>query len=733
MHKYVGVIVNNEAKAVNKIFTYKVPEKLCDKIKLGYRVKVPFGRGNKKIDAFIIEFYDVCNNCNHLKYIDSICDEFPLLSEKNIELVKAMKEKYLCTYLECIKVMIPKGITQGAKPKVQSVVYIGKELPEKYNKDPYIKIYELVKNNNGLFNKSTISKKFNLSLSSINTLIKHNFLITKEEVVNRFNVREYEVYERVELNNQQKNVVDNIYESKENRFLIHGVTGSGKTEIYMTLVSKMKDKDKDSIILVPEISLTPQMVERFKGRFGKDVAVFHSRLSEGERYDEWIRVERGEVKVAIGARSAIFLPFKNLGVIIIDEEHELSYKSDSNPKYDAREIGELKCSINDCKLVLGSATPSVESYYKAEKGYYNLSVLNKRVGNFKLPEISIVDMREELLKNNKSILSEELYSEIKQKLTKGEQIIIFLNRRGFSTFVSCRMCGYVFKCDKCDISLTYHNKGNYLSCHYCGMRYPVKKLCPKCGSKYVKYFGVGTEKIQSIINETFPEAKTLRMDFDTTRKKNSHEYIYNQFKKGEADILIGTQMIAKGLDFENVTLVGIIAADISLNLPDYRAEERTYQLITQVSGRAGRGRYSGKVVIQTYQPDNTSIIYAAENNYLEFYKKEILMREVMNYPPYGKILLINLSSKNENLLIKNIQKIGYLLKKIYSDNDKIIILGPTASSLSKIKEYYRWQILIKGDFDNNFSENVKNYIYECLKKTYNEIRVSIDINPSSLL
>ncbi|GAA0176958.1 primosomal protein N' [Clostridium sediminicola] len=733
MHKYVGVIVNNEAKAVNKIFTYKVPEKLQNEVKLGIMVKVPFGRGNKKINAFVIEFYEVCLNCDNLKHIDSICERTPLLSEKNIELVKIMKEKYLCTYLECIKVMIPKGITKGAKAKVQSLIYLGEDLSGKFIKDSYIKIYEVVKKNNGLYNKNTISKKFNLSLSSVNTLIKHNFLIAKEEVVNRFNVREYETYKKVELNSQQKNIVDKIYEAKENMFLIHGVTGSGKTEIYMTLVSKMMEEDKDSIILVPEISLTPQMVERFKGRFGKDIAVFHSRLSDGERYDEWIRVKSGEVKVAIGARSAIFLPFKNLGLIIIDEEHELSYKSDSNPKYDTREIGELKCNINNCKLVLGSATPSVESYYKAECGYYNLFVINKRVGNVNLPEISIVDMREELLKNNKSILSEELYSEIKQKLTKGEQIIIFLNRRGFSTFVSCRMCGYVFKCDKCDISLTYHNRGNYLSCHYCGMKYPVKKLCPKCGSKYVKYFGVGTEKIQSIINETFPEARTLRMDFDTTRKKNSHEYIYNQFKNGEADILIGTQMIAKGLDFENVTLVGIIAADISLNLPDYRAEERTYQLITQVSGRAGRGRYSGKVVIQTYQPDNSSIIYAAENNYKEFYKKEIAMREIMNYPPFGKILLINLSSKNENLLIKNIQKIGYLLKKNYSDNDKIIILGPTASSLSRVKEYYRWQILIKGDFDNDFSENVKSYIYECLKNIYTEIRISIDINPSSLL
>ncbi|SHH17282.1 primosomal protein N' [Clostridium grantii] len=733
MNNYAGIIVNNEAKAVDRLFTYKIPEELKNKILLGQMIKVPFGRSNKKIDAFVMELYSEYNEIGKLKEIISINNETPLLSKEHVQLIKVMKDKYLCSYLDCIKVMIPTGITRGNKAKTSALLFLGEPLKNKYLKEPYESIFQIVKNNNGLFNKSALSKKFNISLSSINTMIKNGFILSEDVVVSRYSDREYENYKSVKLNFEQQYVVSDIMESNENMFLIHGVTGSGKTEIYMNLVTKMMKLNKDSIILVPEISLTPQMVERFKGRFGKEIAVFHSKLGDGERYDEWNRVKNGEVKVAIGARSAIFLPFNNLGLIIIDEEHELSYKSDSNPKYDTREIAELKSGLYNCKLILGTATPSVESYYKAKENFYKLLKLSKRVNNYEMPKVSIVDMRNELMKNNKSIFSEELYNDINEKLDKKEQIIIFLNRRGFSTFVSCRKCGYVFKCDSCDISLTYHQKGNYMNCHYCGKQYSVKNSCPKCNSKYVKFFGVGTEKIQSIIEETFPRAKTLRMDFDTTRKKDSHEEIYNKFKNREADILIGTQMIAKGLDFENVTLVGIIAADISLNIPDYRAEERTYQLITQVSGRAGRGNNPGKVVIQTYEPQNQAIIYASQNNYEEFYESEIALRAAMNYPPFGKILLINFSSKNEEILIKNTQKIGYLLKHKLSNSDKIVMLGPTASSLSRIKEYYRWQILIKGKFDNEFENKIKNFIYENLKTMYNDIRVSLDVNPGNMM
>lgn len=733
MYLYAGIIVNNDSVQVDKIFTYKIPEILLGKLKIGHRVKVPFGKGNRNIDGFVIELYENCENICRVKSINHICDEFTVIRKKDIELIKKMKEKYLCTYLECIKVFLPTGIIKGVKNKIKDTIVIGNELEGKFLKEPYNLIYGIVKKNNGIYSKTEISKKFGVSLSSINTMIKHNFLKSDSTIVNRYNLREYSKYEKKVLNEEQQNAVGNILSSDKKIFLIHGVTGSGKTEIYMSLVDYMINTNKECIMLVPEISLTPQMVERFKGRFGRDIAVFHSRLSDGERYDEWLRVKNKDVKVAIGARSAIFLPFDNLGIIIIDEEHEGSYKSDSNPKYNAREIGELKCEIENCKMVLGSATPSIETYYRGMKDEIELLTLSKRADNALMPKIHIVDMREELIKNNKSIFSEELYKGISNALNNKEQIILFLNRRGFSTFVSCRKCGYVFKCDNCDISLTYHSNGNYLSCHYCGKKYQISKTCPQCGSRYVKHFGVGTEKIQEEIRRVFPTARVMRMDFDTTRKKNSHEFIYNAFKNEEADILIGTQMVTKGLDFKNVTLVGVIAADMSLNLPDFRSAERTFQLMIQVSGRAGRGKKEGNVIIQTYNSEHYSIKYAALNDFQDFYKEEIGIRYNMNYPPFSKILCINMSSKNENLLIKSIQNIGIILKNILKNSDKIEMLGPCPCILSKIKEHYRWQIIIKGKFDSSLASNIKKIIYDNLKDVYTEVKVNIDINPNSLL
>ncbi|MBU3160538.1 primosomal protein N' [Clostridium frigoris] len=733
MYQYAGVVVNNDSVQVDKIFTYKIPTNLLGGLQLGFRVKVPFGRGNRTLDAFVLELYLQCDSAINIKEITSICDEMPLLKITDIELVKNMKKKYLCTYLECIKVIIPRGITKGIKKKTSLLLTIGKQIEGKFLNEPYKNIYDLIELNKMKYNKNEFSKNFKLSLSSINTMIKHGFLIQQEVTINRYNQKHYAKYEEKILNERQRQSVDFIMNSKKNKFLIHGVTGSGKTEIYMKLVSYMLKENKQSIILIPEISLTPQMVERFKGRFGPEIAVFHSRLSDGERFDEWMRVKLGKAQIAIGARSAIFLPFENLGLIVIDEEHEASYKSDSDPKFDAREIAYMKCELEDCKLILGSATPSVESYYKATINELSLITINERADGAAMPKVEIVDMREELMNNNRSIFSRLLYEGITQCLSKNEQVILFLNRRGFSTFVSCRKCGYVFKCKKCDISLTYHSAGEYLTCHYCGEKEKISKVCPSCGSSYVKYFGVGTEKIEQEINRIFPSAKTLRMDFDTTRKKNSYEYIYNTFKNKGADILIGTQMVAKGLDFKDVTLVGVIAADLSLNLPDYRAFERTFQLLTQVSGRAGRGSKEGKVVIQTYSADDLTIQYAANNDYDSFYKNEIMMREVMNYPPFSSILVITMSSENENMLIKNIQNVGVNLKYKIKDNNKITLLGPCTCGVSKIKNFYRWQIIIKGDIKETIALEIKNSVYELVKNVYSSIRVSIDINPSNMI
>ena len=732
MYQYAGVVVNNDSVQVDKVFTYKIPISLIGKVDLGFRVKVPFGKGNKTLDAFVVELYKCCDVKN-IKDIWSICDDMPLLKTTDIELIKIMKKKYLCTYLECIKVIIPRGITKGIKKKTAQVLIVCKKLEGKFINEPYKSIYELIESGNEKYNKNEFSKNFNKSLSSVNTMIKYGFLATEEIVINRYNQQNYSKYEEKKLNDEQIRAVNLIINSECKKFLIHGVTGSGKTEIYMNLVSYMLKEGKQSIILTPEISLTPQMVERFKGRFGRDIAVFHSRLSDGERFDEWMRVKFGNANIAIGARSAIFLPFENLGLIVIDEEHEASYKSDSNPKFDTREIAYMKCELENCKLLLGSATPSIESYYKTTKSELKLITINDRADGAAMPKVEIVDMREELMNNNRSIFSKPLHEGIIEALKRDEQVILFLNRRGFSTFVSCRKCGYVFKCKKCDISLTYHNSSEYLTCHYCGEKEKISKTCPSCGSSYVKYFGVGTEKIEQEINRIFPSAKTLRMDFDTTRKKNSYEYIYNTFKNKQADILIGTQMVAKGLDFKDVTLVGVIAADLSLNLPDFRAFERTFQLLTQVSGRSGRGKKEGKVVIQTYSADNLTIQYAANNDYDSFYKNEIMLRETMDYPPFTSILVVTMSSEDEKLLIKSIQNVGVNLTYKIGENDKIKLLGPCPCGISKIKNSYRWQIIIKGNIKGEVAIEIKNLVYESVKKVYTSIRVSIDINPSNMM
>lgn len=731
MDIYVGVIVNNESIKVDKIFTYKVPEKLHKKVKKGRMVTVPFGNGNKKIYGFIIDILYSLEDAEKIKEVVDINEDLEFLTEENIKLINLMRRKYLCTYLECIKVMIPSGLTRGVSFKTKNCLFTHNELNGKYDKEDYEAIYNIIQKNNGELNKAEVVNKYNISLSKINTLIKHGFLKVEKSIVNRYNEVTYKEYEEKTLNELQQKCVDKILvHSLNNKFLIHGITGSGKTEIYMNLVKAMMEAGKDSIILIPEIALTPQMVERFKGRFGKNVAIFHSRLSEGERFDEWMRVKMGKVKVAIGARSAVFLPFSNLGIIIIDEEHEGSYKSDSDPKYNAREIAVFKGEIEKCKVVLGSATPSIESYYKAQRGEYDLITLDKRADGAKLPSVTVVDMREELKAGNKTMFSRTLHEEMEECLNNGNQAIMFLNRRGYSTFVSCRECGYVFKCSNCDISLTYH-RDESLTCHYCGSKQNAIKTCPKCKSKYVKYFGVGTEQLEHSVRKTFLNSKPIRMDFDTTRGKNDYERIYSDFGSKRFNVLIGTQMIAKGLDFKDVTLVGIIAADLSLNLPDYRASERTFQLITQVAGRAGRGKKEGKVILQTYSPENYSIVYAAASDYKSFFEEEILIRKLRNYPPFAKILAINLSSEKEEILIKSIQNLADIIRSESEKSDNIELLGPCPCGVSKIKSLFRWQIILKGNFDDEFALNIRNIVYENIN--YKDIRIGIDINPNSLL
>lgn len=734
MYKYAGIIINNDSIALDKMFTYKIPQKLQNEISLGCRVYIPFGKGNRKIDGFVLDLFDNYNaEIGSLKEIISLCDDFPLLKESDIHLIKIMTRKYLCTFLDCIKVMIPSGISKGIKKKYKNVILVQNVPTGKFLKEPYINIYNIINSNNGVYNKNELFDKFHISVSSLNTMIKYKYLSVQKVSVGRFDKRDFNFYRENKLNTAQLYVYNEIINSKENIYLIHGITGSGKTEIYMQLVSYFMKLNKESLILVPEISLTPQMVERFKGRFGSNIAVFHSKLSDGERFDEWMRVKLGEVKVAIGARSAVFLPFNNLGLIVIDEEHEGSYKSDNNPKYNAKEIAEIRCEYEGCKLILGSATPSVETYYRASNSKIKLLEIKNRADGAELPKVDVVDMRDELIKNNKSIFSGKLYYELRECLNRGEQAILFLNRRGFSTFVSCRKCGYVFKCNHCDISLTYHSEDSTLECHYCGAKQKVPNICPKCGSKYVKYFGIGTEKVEQEIKKYIKDVRTIRMDYDSTRGKDSIETIYNIFKEKKADILIGTQMVAKGLDFKNVTLVGVICADLSLGLPDYRSEERTFQILTQVSGRAGRGEKPGTVIIQTYNPKENSIQYSSNNNYKDFYNNEILFRKAMNYPPFSKIMCINMKSYYENKLIDTIKSLGVVLKNKYQNNDQLELLGPCSCSISKIKEFYRWQIIIKGNITTEIANDIKDKVFELTKNCYEDLKVSIDINPSNML
>lgn len=733
MYLFAQVVINNDAVSVDRLFTYKIPEKFMDLIKIGHRVLVPFGMGNKFYEGFVIgiqEFNE--SGFKNIKAIINLLDEEPLLKEDSLLLYKFMVDKYLCKKIESIRLLIPTGIMRGVKEKKRDVITFNRELHGKLlEKKEYIAIMDFIKNNDGKYTKAQLTNEYKLSTYMVNKLIAEEYLKKVDEKVVRFSNKDYERYQSFELNEEQKKAFNDIIYSGDKLFLLKGVTGSGKTEVFMNLTREMLKEDKTTLVLVPEISLTPQMIERFKGRFGKNVAVFHSKLSPGERFDEWHRVRNGEVRLVVGARSAIFLPFDNLGLIVLDEEHEGTYKSEQNPKYHTREIAEYISKLNGCKVVFASATPSIESYYYALIDRYKLIELKNRVGASVMPSMKIVDMREELKSNNKSMFSRDLYNKISQNLQDKNQTIIFLNRRGHSTFVSCRQCGFVFKCDHCDISMTYHKNG-YLICHYCGTAKKIATKCPKCESKYIKYFGVGTERVQEELKRSFPTARVLRMDVDTTRNKDSYEKIYETFKKGQADILVGTQMITKGLDFPNVTLVGVIAADMSLNLPDYRSGEKTFQLITQVGGRAGRGDKRGEVIIQTYTPDHYSIVHSINNDYEELFKEEITMRKDFNYPPFGKIFLIQGASKNEGLLLEFMNKLGKNLERILNLYS-LEILGPCACGISRIKENYRWQIVLKGELSEDVCKIIKDRVYESYSNVYNDIRISIDINPNSLL
>jgi len=544
----------------------------------------------------------------------------------------------------------------------------------------------------------------------------------------------------LELNSDQASalneIVHSIEEGKNKVFLLYGVTASGKTEVYMQAIGKMLEKGKGSIVLVPEISLTPQTVFRFASRFGKRVTVLHSKMSPGERYDQWRRIKSGKADIVVGARSAVFAPIPNLGLIVIDEEHETSYKQDDTPRYHAREVAIKRAELVDAVVVLGTATPSLESFYKASQKEYHLLSLPIRIDNVRLPPVEVVDMRNELMqKNNRSIFSNSLRDAIEDRLAREEQVILFLNRRGFSTFVLCRECGYVAKCRNCDISLTYHSRGEVMVCHHCDFRERVPDLCPNCKGSYIRHFGTGTQRVEEETHKLFPEASIERMDVDTTTKKGAYKRILEAFRDREIDILIGTQMIAKGLDFPNVTLVGVISADTTMNLPDFRAGERTFNLLTQVAGRSGRGKAGGEVIIQTYNPEHYSILAAQDHDYRGFYRQEIVNREEYSYPPFLHIARLLLRGKSESFTMKVAETLESILRSFQEAHfPELNVIGPAPAALERIKGYYRWEILLKAVDPTQIKELVKMSFTKLPSQiSKGEVAVTVDMDPMSIL
>ncbi|TFE02710.1 primosomal protein N' [Jeotgalibacillus salarius] len=567
----------------------------------------------------------------------------------------------------------------------------------------------------------------------IKTMIDKGYLIESFNELYRdpFQERTFEKTEHFKLTDDQKTAIAPILEKvnsyEQQTFLLHGVTGSGKTEIYLQTIDQVLKQKRQAIMLVPEISLTPQMVQRFKGRFGDQVAVMHSGLSVGEKYDEWRKIHRGEVNVVVGARSAIFAPFKKLGVIIIDEEHETSYKQEDSPRYHARDVAIERSNRHGCPVILGSATPSLESFARAKKGNYQLLELEYRMNQQDLPEVKIIDMREELREGNRSMFSRDLLEEIEKRIEKKEQIVLFLNRRGYSSFIMCRDCGTVMQCPHCEVSLTYHRSKESMKCHYCGHEEHVPEKCPECESEHIRYFGTGTQKVEEELFKLMPHVKTIRMDVDTTSKKGSHEKLLSAFDRGEADVLLGTQMIAKGLDFPNITLVGVLSADTMLHLPDFRASEKTFQLLTQVSGRAGRHDKPGEVIIQTYTPEHFSIELAKTQNYEWFYQKEMMMRKTAQYPPFYYISLITLSHENVNKAAGVCNEIADILKSRLSDQS--IILGPVASPIARIQDKYRYQCIIKYKHEPELKTLLKKILDQYSDTGKDAVTIHIDVQP----
>ena len=736
MAKYAGVIVDISLEKLDRVFDYKVPAHLEGILHPGMQVWIPFGNGNRRIKGFVVSLSDTCSyeECK-VKELLGVCEGAISVEGQLIELAAWMRERYGCTMNQAMKTVLPVKNKVKEQTKVLVSLNIDKTAADEYaekNKRAKARIRILqILLEKGTLEKEKLLEEASTTGVTLKELQEAGLISLQSETIYRLPKIAREDKKEITLNEHQQTILDNIRhdftEGRCENYLLHGVTGSGKTEVYMGMLENVLSLGKQAIVLIPEIALTFQTVMRFYGRFGDKVSVIHSKMSAGERYDQMERAKRGEISIMIGPRSAVFTPFSNLGMIIIDEEHEGSYKSETNPKYHAREVAKKRCEMSHASLVLGSATPSIESYFKASCGEYKLLKLPNRINDLNLAAVQVVDLRQELKEGNRSVISRALRKQMQETLEKKQQIMLFLNRRGHTGFISCRSCGHVLKCPHCDVSLTLHKDGR-MRCHYCGYEQQTVKNCPECGSPYIGGFRAGTQAIEEVVKKEFPDAKILRMDMDTTRKKGSYEAILESFSKKEADILIGTQMIVKGHDFPAVTLVGVLLADLSLHASDYMAAERTFQLLTQAVGRAGRGNLPGNAVIQTYQPEHYAVQRAAAQDYEGFYDLEIAYRDLMSYPPMSGMLAMLLQGADEDILEAESEKIKTMILEM--DIPLLRVTGPTPAVISKISDIYRRVIYLKHE-DAKELYRVREMIDEAVKNETisKEIRVEFDENP----
>ncbi|MEI3266327.1 replication restart helicase PriA [Frisingicoccus sp.] len=738
--KYADIIVDISLEALDKIFQYIVPERLMSEIRVGSQVTVPFGKGNRCVRGYVVGFSDVTEYApEKLKEIQDIKKGSMVVESQMICLADWMGRVYGCTRAQSLKtVMNVKRRIRGGTKRLYRLAVSRNEAEEEMKKLAVLPrfasraaILSLMLDDSvgqGI-SETEMKKKVPSPEAALKTLMKHGWIEAVEASDYRIPYSEVSDGKRVSLNREQRQAVEEILTDEREVHLLYGVTGSGKTEVYMQLIEQALASRRQVIVLIPEISLTYQNIARFRSRFGRRVSVMNSRMSEGERYDQYIQAKNGEIDIMLGPRSALFTPFPNLGLIIIDEEQDGAYKSDTTPKYHAVDVAIQRMKLCGGKVVLGSATPSVVTYDRAVRGIYGMHRLEKRVAGGVMARTEVIDLREELRKKNYSIFSRRLQEEIENRLERREQILLFLNRRGYAGFISCRSCGHVIRCPHCDISMTLHkSEGNILKCHYCGMTLPMPGNCPECGSRYIGAFGMGTQKVTEMLEKRFPQARILRADRDSMNRKNSHLEVFQAFARGEADILVGTQMIVKGHDFPNVTLVGVLAADLSMFSGDYLAGERTFQLLTQAAGRAGRGAKPGLAIIQTYQPEHYAVTCAAAQDYEAFYRQEILYRKLMHYPPAGHMMAAVAEHEDEITVREGAAVLAETLK-----GSDVQVLPPAEGFHAKEKDRYRRVIYIKSQEISGLMacrERARDLIRR--DGLFRQMNVQFDINPMNL-